>query len=92
MAVQVSWSADELCLEPAAIRWLHEIAVCAEKGDVRTNANQAMNDPIVDEVRRVRDDRERKAGLKFVQGVAGQPEPPQALQPTGAAPPHPAGP
>jgi hypothetical protein len=69
-----------------------------------------MNDPIVDEVRRVRDahaarfnydldaiyqdikDRERKAGLKFVQGVARQPEPPQALHPTGAAPPRPAGP
>jgi len=62
-----------------------------------------MNDPIVDEVRRVRDahaarfeydldaifqdikERERKSGLKFVQGVARQPMPNQALQPTGAA-------
>jgi hypothetical protein len=52
-----------------------------------------MNDPIVDEVRRVRDDhaasfnydldaifrdikeREKKSGLKFVQGVARQPVP-----------------
>jgi len=60
-----------------------------------------MNDPIVDEVRRVRDahafrfnydldaifqdikEREKKSGLKFVQGVARQPVP--ALQPTGAA-------
>jgi hypothetical protein len=62
-----------------------------------------MNDPIVDEVRRVRDahaarfnydldaifrdikEREKKGGLKFVQGVARQPVPSQALQPTGAA-------
>ena len=62
-----------------------------------------MNDPIVDEVRRVRDahaahfnydldgifqdikERETKSGLKFVQGVARQPMPNQALQPTGAA-------
>jgi hypothetical protein len=62
-----------------------------------------MNDPIVDEVRRVRDayaarfnydldaifqdikERERKTGLRFVQGVARQPAPNQALQPTGAA-------
>jgi hypothetical protein len=58
-----------------------------------------MNDPIVEEVRRVRDahaarfnydldaifqdikERERKSGLNFVQGVARQPVPPQALQP-----------
>jgi hypothetical protein len=64
---------------------------------------QAMNDPIVDEVRRVRDahaarfnydldaifqdikEREKKSGLQFVQGVARQPVPNQALQPTGAA-------
>ena len=62
-----------------------------------------MNDPIVDEVRRVRDahaarfnydldaifqdikEREKKSGLKFVQGVARQPVPNQALQPTWAA-------
>ncbi len=62
-----------------------------------------MNDPIVDEVRRVRDahavrfnydldaifqdikEREKQSGLKFVQGVARQPVPNQALQPTGAA-------
>jgi hypothetical protein len=62
-----------------------------------------MNDPIVDEVRRVRDahaarfnydldaifqdikEREKKSGLKFIQGVARQPTPNQALQPTGAA-------
>ena len=62
-----------------------------------------MNDPIVDEVRRVRDahaarfnydldaifrdikEREKKSGLMFVQGVARQPVPNQALQPTGAA-------
>ena len=62
-----------------------------------------MNDPIVDEVRRVRDahaarfnydldaifqdikEREKKSGLKFVGGVARQPMPNQALQPTGAA-------
>jgi len=62
-----------------------------------------MNDPIVDEVRRVRDahaarfnydldaifqdikEREKKSGLKFVQGVARQPVPNQSLQPTGAA-------
>ena len=62
-----------------------------------------MTDPIVDEVRRVRDayaarfnydldaifqdikERERKAGLRFVQGVARQPAPNQSLQPTGAA-------
>jgi hypothetical protein len=61
-----------------------------------------MNDPIVDEVRRVRDalaarfnydldaifrdikEREKKSGLKFVDGVARQPAPPNA-QPTGAA-------
>ena len=59
-----------------------------------------MNDPIVDEVRRVRDahaarfnydldaifqdikEREKKSGLKFVQGVARQPVP---NQPAGAA-------
>jgi hypothetical protein len=62
-----------------------------------------MNDPIVDEVRRVRDahaarfdydldaifqdikNREKKSGLKFVGGVARQPMPNQAQQPTGAA-------
>ena len=62
-----------------------------------------MNDPIVDEVRRVRDahaarfnydldaifqdikEREKKSGLKFVQGVARQPVPNQAMQPTGVA-------
>ncbi len=62
-----------------------------------------MTDPIVDEVRRVRDahaarfnydldaifqdikEREKKSGLKFVQGVARQPVPNQGLQPTGAA-------
>jgi hypothetical protein len=62
-----------------------------------------MNDPIVDEVRRIRDahaarfnydldaifrdikEREKKSGLEFVQGVARQPMPNQALQPTGAA-------
>jgi hypothetical protein len=62
-----------------------------------------MNDPIVDEVRRIRDahaarfnydlnaifqdikEREKKNGLKFVQGVARQPAPNQTLQPTGAA-------
>ena len=56
-----------------------------------------MNDPIVDEVRRVRDahaarfnydldaifqdikEREKKSGLKFVQGVARQSMPPQEL-------------
>lgn len=61
-----------------------------------------MNDPIVDEVRRVRDahaarfnydldaifqdikEREKKSGLKFVQGVARLPVPNQAPQPTGA--------
>ncbi len=62
-----------------------------------------MNDPIVDEVRRVRDayaarfhydldaifqdikKREQASGLVFVQGVARQPVPNPALQPTGAA-------
>jgi hypothetical protein len=62
-----------------------------------------MNDPIVDEVRRVRDahaarfnydldaifqdikEREKKSGLNFVQGVARQPAPNQALLPTEAA-------
>ncbi len=62
-----------------------------------------MNDPIVDEVRRVRDahaarfnydpdaifqdikEREKKSGLQFVGGIARQPVPPQALQPTEAA-------
>lgn len=62
-----------------------------------------MTDPIVDEVRRVRDahaarfnydldaifqdikEREKKSGLVFVQGVARQPVPNEALQPTGAA-------
>ena len=62
-----------------------------------------MNDPIVDEVRRVRDahaarfnydldaifqdikKREKESGLVFVQGVARQPGPNKALQPTGAA-------
>jgi hypothetical protein len=64
-----------------------------------------MNDPIVDEVRRVRDahaarfnydldaifqdikEREKKSGLKFVQGVARQPMPSQALLTTEAATP-----
>lgn len=59
-----------------------------------------MNDPIVDEVRRVRDahaarfnydldaifqditEREMNSGLVFVEGVARQPMPIQALQPT----------
>ena len=58
-----------------------------------------MNDPIVDDVRRVRDalaarfnydldaifkdvkEREKKSGLKFVDGVAHQPMPNQALPP-----------
>jgi hypothetical protein len=58
-----------------------------------------MIDPIVDEVRRVRDahaarfnydldaifqdikEQEKKSGLKFVQGVARQPVPIEALQP-----------
>jgi hypothetical protein len=58
-----------------------------------TAGGQAMNDPIVDEVRQVRDayaarfnydldaifrdikEREKKSGLKFVQGVARQPVP-----------------
>ena len=62
-----------------------------------------MTDPIVDEVRRIRDahaarfnydldaifqdikEREKKSGLVFVHGVARQPAPNQALQPTGAA-------
>jgi hypothetical protein len=62
-----------------------------------------MNDPIVDEVRKVRDahaarfnydlhaifldikKREKERGLTFVDGVARQPVPNQALQPTGAA-------
>ena len=62
-----------------------------------------MNDPIVDEVRKVRDahaasfnydlhaifldikKREKERGLHFVDGVARQPVPNQALQPTGAA-------
>jgi hypothetical protein len=62
-----------------------------------------MNDPIVEEVRRVRDaqaarfdydldaiyqdikQREKNSGLIFVQGVARQPVPPQAYQPTGTA-------
>ena len=62
-----------------------------------------MNDPIVDEVRRVRDahaarfnydldaifqdikEREKKSGLKFVQGVARQPVPNHGQQPDGAA-------
>lgn len=66
-----------------------------------------MNDPIVDEVRGVRDahaarfnydldaifqdikEREKKSGLKFVQGVARQPVPNLSLQPTGAAIPVP---
>jgi len=61
-----------------------------------------MNDPIVDEVRRIRDahaarfnydldaifrdikEREKKSGLRFVGGVAHQPAPNEALQPTGA--------
>jgi hypothetical protein len=60
-----------------------------------------MNDPIVDEVRRVRDahaarfnydldaifqdikKREKESGFVFIQGVAHQPAPNQALQPTG---------
>jgi hypothetical protein len=59
-----------------------------------------MNDPIVDEVRRVRDahaarfnydldaifqdikEKEKKSGLQFVHGIARQPVPNQALQPT----------
>ena len=59
-----------------------------------------MNDPIVDEVRRVRDayaarfnydlraifldikKREKESGLNFVNGVASQPLPNQAMQPT----------
>ena len=62
-----------------------------------------MNDPIVDEVRRVRDahaarfnydlyaifldikKREKERGLHFVDGVARQSIPNQALPPTGAA-------
>ena len=58
-----------------------------------------MNDPIVDEVRRVRDahaarfnydldaifqdikEREKKSGLKFIQGVARQPAPKQEPEP-----------
>ena len=62
-----------------------------------------MNDPIVDEVRRVREahaarfnydldaifqdikEREKKSGLKFIQGVARQPVPNKSLQPPGAA-------
>ena len=62
-----------------------------------------MSDPIVDEVRRIRDEhaarfnydlhaifldikkREKERGLNFVHGVARQPVPNQALQPTGAA-------
>jgi hypothetical protein len=62
-----------------------------------------MNDPIVDEVRRVRDahaarfnydldaifqdikKREKESGLVFIQGVARQPAPNHALQPTEAA-------
>jgi hypothetical protein len=69
----------------------------------RITGFQHMNDPIVDEVRRIRDthaarfnydldaifqdikERERLSGLKFVNGVARQPMPNQALQPTGAA-------
>lgn len=61
-----------------------------------------MNDPIVDEVRRIRDahaarfdydldrifqdikSREKASGLKFVDGVARQPVPNQALQSTKA--------
>jgi hypothetical protein len=62
-----------------------------------------MNDPIVEEVRRVRDahaarfnydldaifqdikEREKKSGLTFVQGVARQAGPDQALQPKEGA-------
>ena len=62
-----------------------------------------MNDPIVDEVRKVREahaasfnydlhaifldikKREKERGLHFVDGVAHQPMPNQAPQPTGAA-------
>ena len=62
-----------------------------------------MNDPIVDEVRRVRDahaarfnydldaifqdikKREKESGLVFIQGVARQSPPNEALRPTGAA-------
>jgi hypothetical protein len=62
-----------------------------------------MNDPIVDEVRRIRDahaarfnydldaifrdikEREKNSGWKFVEGVARQPSPNEALQPTGAS-------
>jgi hypothetical protein len=62
-----------------------------------------MKDPIVDEVRRIRDahaarfnydldaifkdikEREKKSGLVFAHGVARQPVPNKALQPTGAA-------
>lgn len=64
-----------------------------------------MNDPIVDEVRRVREayaarfnydldaifqdikEREKRNGLKVVQGVARQPAPNHPLQPTEAAAP-----
>ena len=63
-----------------------------------------MNDPIVDEVRRVRDaqaarfnydldaifqdikKREKMGGLVFVDGVAHQPVPSNAIQPTVSAP------
>ena len=62
-----------------------------------------MNDPIVDEFRRIRDahaarfnydldaifqdvkEREKKAGLKFVRGVARQPMLLPSLEPTEAA-------
>ena len=62
-----------------------------------------MNDPIVDEVRRIRDahaarfnydldaifkdikEREKKNGLVFVDGIARQPVPNDALQPAEAA-------
>ena len=65
--------------------------------------NQAMNDPILDEIRRIRDahaakfnydldaifldikEQERKSGLKFVEGVARQPDP--STPPTGIAAP-----
>jgi hypothetical protein len=62
-----------------------------------------MNDPIVDEVRRIRDahaarfnydldaifqdikEREKQSGLQFVGGIARQPMPNPAPQPSGAA-------
>jgi len=53
-----------------------------------------MNDPIVDEVRRVRDaqdikQREKRGGLEFVQGVAHQPMPNQTPRAQPEPPPTP---